>query len=63
MESDSAGLVILIVAAPILALILVFGTLANNGLIGGPSVNSIKEKITQTQKNTHNNIENDKQDF
>lgn len=64
MESDSAGLVILIIAVPILALILVFGTLANKGLIGTHSANSTKDiEITRTQNNTHNNIKNDKQDF
>lgn len=65
MESDSsAGLVILIIATPILALILMFGMLANKGLIGTPSVNKIKGiEITRTQNNSHNNIKNDKQDF
>lgn len=62
---DSAGLAILAMAAPIFVLIIMLGTLANNGLIGTPSANSAKDiKITRTQNNSiHNNIKNDKTDF
>lgn len=61
---DSAGLVILAMAAPIFVLIIMFGTLANKGLISAPSANGTKGiEITRTQNNAHNNIKNDKQDF
>lgn len=62
---DSAGLAILAMAAPIFVLIIMLGTLANNGLIGTTSANGTKGiEITRTQNNSiHNNIKNDKQDF
>lgn len=51
-------------AAPIFVLIIILGTLANEGLIGAPSAGSTKEtEITRVQNNTHNNIKNDRQDF
>lgn len=60
---DSAGLVILTMAAPIFLAIIMFGTLANKGLIRTPSVNSMKNtEIARPQNNAHNN-KNDKQDF
>lgn len=61
---DSAGLAILAMAAPIFVAIIMFGTLANKGLISAPSANGTKGiEITRTQNNSHNNIKNDKQDF
>lgn len=59
---DSAGLAILAMAAPIFLAIIMFGTLANKGLIGTHSANSTKDiEITRVQNNTNN--KNDKQDF
>lgn len=60
---DSAVFTILAMATPIFLVIIMLGTLANNGLIGAPSVNSTKNtEIAQPQNNTNNN-KNDKQDF
>lgn len=60
---NSAGITILMLAGPIFAFIIVFGMLANKGLIGNTSANNTKDtEITRTQNNTHNN-KNDKQDF
>lgn len=62
---DSAVFTILAMATPIFLVIIMLGTLANNGLIGTPSANGTKGiEITRTQNNSiHNNIKNDKQDF
>lgn len=59
---ESAVFTILAMATPIFLVIIMLGTLANNGLIGTPSANGTKDiEITRVQNNTNN--KNDKQDF